>query len=231
MTNAPPPQRAHPHAFILAGGEAKRMGGADKARLLLRGEPLLLHVARALGPSVSSITVIGRAPGAYADLGFDTLADSAPGAGPLSGLHRALTSLSPSDGLALLTPCDLDGLQPSWIDRLISAATPDALAVAFCAPPTADDETTADETTADETTAAPRWRNPRGWEPLPALYSPRLLPEVCARLARGDAALWRLLDACGATPAPRPPDWARLRVINTPQDLARARAPLPSDDP
>jgi molybdopterin-guanine dinucleotide biosynthesis protein A len=226
MTNAPPPQRAHPHAFILAGGEAKRMGGADKARLLLRGEPLLLHVARALRPSVSSITVIGRAPGAYADLGFDTLADSSPGAGPLSGLHRALTSLSLSDGLALLTPCDLDGLQPAWIDRLIAAATPDALAVAFCSPPTAGDETTA-----DETTAAPRSRNPRGWEPLPALYSPRLLPEVCARLARGDAALWRLLDACGATPAPRPPPGGRGGGGNPPQDLARAHAPLPSDDP
>jgi molybdopterin-guanine dinucleotide biosynthesis protein A len=187
------------------------MGGVDKARVELHGAPLLVHVVGALAPGVSQVQVIGRVPDGYADLGLTTLIDLCPGAGPISGLHRALSASDPGGPPILLTACDLYGVDIAWVGALWAQAraVPEALAVAFCGQP-ADAPATG--------------RNPRRWEPLLALYSPRLLPAVEARIACGDNALWRLLDACGALPVSLPPHWGRLVVINTPADLARAEA-------
>ncbi|MEO0499741.1 MAG: molybdenum cofactor guanylyltransferase [Pseudomonadota bacterium] len=70
---------------ILAGGEARRFGG-DKAAALWRGTALIDHVARALGPEVDELIVVGRDwPGLRR---IDDL--PAPGLGPLGGLAGAL---------------------------------------------------------------------------------------------------------------------------------------------
>ena len=42
---------------ILAGGQATRMGGADKGLQLLHGLPLYLHIAQKLSPQVASILI------------------------------------------------------------------------------------------------------------------------------------------------------------------------------
>ena len=77
---------------ILAGGEARRMGGQDKGRLLLRGQSLYAHVIDRARPQVDHLILSANGDSAlYADLGLDVVADGAFAAmGPLGGVLAAL---------------------------------------------------------------------------------------------------------------------------------------------
>ena len=111
-------------AYILAGGRSSRFG-ADKALAVLRGKPLIAHVAEAVGEA----TVIAETPGKYDDLGLPTIADARPGLGPIGGLLTALEH-SASDWL-LLVACDMASVRPAWIASLESRRCVGARAVAF----------------------------------------------------------------------------------------------------
>ncbi len=71
---------------ILAGGEGRRMGGADKAMLMLGGATLLARAVARLGPQVGDLAVSANGdPSRFA--GLRVLADPVPGLpGPLAGL-------------------------------------------------------------------------------------------------------------------------------------------------
>ena len=176
-------------AYILAGGESRRFG-SDKARALLWGEPLILHVVQAIAPLTRSVAVVASAPGAYGDLGLRTLGDEEPRRGPLGGLVRALEDLD--DGWLLLAPCDVIGLRPEWIATLWQARTETSRAVAF--------------------------RDER-WQTLPALYHRLTLPAARAALAAGERALWRVIEGLEAVALPLPDDWAEASAISTREDL------------
>ena len=79
--------------IILAGGQGRRMGGADKALVLLQGRPLLAHVAERLAPQVNQMALSANGDAArFAGFGLPVLADGlgvGPLAGVLSGLHWA----------------------------------------------------------------------------------------------------------------------------------------------
>ncbi len=66
---------------ILAGGQGVRMGGVDKATILLGGQSLIARVAARLEPQVERLAVSGR----QAHLGLPVLTD-AVAVGPLSGV-------------------------------------------------------------------------------------------------------------------------------------------------
>ncbi len=70
---------------IIAGGQGRRFG-EDKAAALLKGKPLIQHVADGLAAQVAHIVVVGRTwPG------LPLLADRPDGGlGPLAGLNAAL---------------------------------------------------------------------------------------------------------------------------------------------
>jgi molybdopterin-guanine dinucleotide biosynthesis protein A len=179
--------------YILAGGRASRFG-SDKARARYQQQPLLCHGAAAVEPWAASLTVIADQADKYADLGFSTLVDQTPGAGPMGGLATALADAPP--GYILVGSCDVLGLTPSLLAPLLLAPR-QALALAFYT---------------------------QHWHPLWALYHTALLPQVAARLQRGEGALWRLLEAVGAQ-AIEGSQFARcVHPINTPHDLARFEA-------
>jgi len=186
-------------AYILAGGASSRFG-SDKARALIEGKPLIVRIATRLRACVESVTVIADKADKYADLGLPTITDLIPGKGPLGGLHAALSHLPDDRDWALLVSCDFVGLRSAWIDALAAARTPEAAAVAF---------------------------KPERWQPLLALYHRRTLPEVEARLQRGELAMWQLLEAVDAVCPPTPADWPRTVQINTPEDFERVRSDLP----
>ncbi|WP_241117318.1 NTP transferase domain-containing protein, partial [Achromobacter xylosoxidans] len=52
---APVFDRQQVAGLILAGGQGSRMQGSDKGLVLLRGEPLVAHVARRLAPQVGPL--------------------------------------------------------------------------------------------------------------------------------------------------------------------------------
>jgi molybdopterin-guanine dinucleotide biosynthesis protein A len=103
---------------ILAGGLGRRMGGVDKGLQLLDGRPLVRHVAERLAPQVDRLLInANRSQADYAALGYPLLADEIPDfAGPLAGLHAALSAASTP--LVATVPCDSPFLPPDLISRL-----------------------------------------------------------------------------------------------------------------
>lgn len=93
-------------AVILAGGQAKRMGGADKGLQLLHGKPLFQHIYERLRTQVEQISInANRNHAEYSADGLMVFADRIAGfQGPLSGI---LTALERSEtDFVLFVPCD-----------------------------------------------------------------------------------------------------------------------------
>lgn len=105
--------------FILAGGESSRMG-TDKALLELDGVPLIVREARLLETVVGAPTVVGYRE-EFGALGLRTIADDAPGAGPLGGIATALRAARAP--WCLIVACDLPYLTQIWLEFLVNRAT------------------------------------------------------------------------------------------------------------
>lgn len=78
---------------ILAGGTARRMGGADKALMMLGGAPLVQRVMARLAPQVEELALSANgAPERFSSLGLPVLGDDGVigSRGPLSGVLAAL---------------------------------------------------------------------------------------------------------------------------------------------
>ena len=77
---------------LLAGGQARRMGGGDKCLLPLAGRPLLVHAIERLGPQVSALVLNANGdPARFSDFGLPVVADPIEGfAGPLAGVLAGL---------------------------------------------------------------------------------------------------------------------------------------------
>jgi molybdopterin-guanine dinucleotide biosynthesis protein A len=90
--------------LILAGGQASRMGGADKPLLSLGRRTILDILLDRLRPQVDVLAISANGdPGRYAGLGFPVLADDVPGRGPLGGILRGLGWARAQGAEALLT--------------------------------------------------------------------------------------------------------------------------------
>ncbi|WP_295403616.1 molybdenum cofactor guanylyltransferase MobA [uncultured Thiocystis sp.] len=109
MTIAPP-SKLSITGVILAGGQARRMGGRDKGLLPFAGRPLVEWAIESLAPQVSTLLIsANRNLDAYGAYGFPVVADleqgfQGPLAGILSAMHAARTAW------ILTLPCD--GPQP-----------------------------------------------------------------------------------------------------------------------
>lgn len=107
--------------LILAGGQGRRMGGADKGLQLHAGRLLVAHVVERLVPQVGNLLIsANRNPESYAALGFPVVADRIEGfAGPLAGIHAGLTASTTP--LLATAPCDAPFLPLDLVDRLREA--------------------------------------------------------------------------------------------------------------
>lgn len=78
--------------LLLAGGQARRMGGGDKCLRLLAGQTLLEHVIARLRPQVAALVLNANGDAArFACFGLPVVADSvADFAGPLAGILAGL---------------------------------------------------------------------------------------------------------------------------------------------
>lgn len=78
--------------LILAGGEGRRMGGTDKALILLRGQSLLSRVAERFEPQVEALALSANGdPGRFSEWSLPVLADAGQARlGPMAGLLAGL---------------------------------------------------------------------------------------------------------------------------------------------
>lgn len=108
---------------ILAGGNARRMGGIPKGMLRARGglpviARLIVHMLRA---GIEEIVISANDERPYAHLGCDIVLDGRAGVGPLAGIEAALTHFAGRyDGLLCL-PCDLPALSSREMSALMTA--------------------------------------------------------------------------------------------------------------
>ena len=106
-----------PLGVILAGGQARRMGGGDKALLEINGETLLDHVSARLAPQVAKLALTANGDATrFARFNLPVLADSIEGfAGPLAGILAGLDWAAEQGAESIVSvaadtpffPCDL----------------------------------------------------------------------------------------------------------------------------
>jgi molybdopterin-guanine dinucleotide biosynthesis protein A len=109
-------------AVVLAGGQGRRMGGADKGLIEYRGRPLIEWALAALAPQVDELVIsANRNLEIYAAYGHRVLPDALPDyPGPLAGVLAALDAVNAE--WLLVAPCDTPHLPADLVARLLDAA-------------------------------------------------------------------------------------------------------------
>ncbi len=112
-------QHANVTAVILAGGQARRMGGGDKGLVQLAGRPMIEYVIEALKPQVDRILInANRNKEIYEGYNFPVIADLHEGyKGPLEGMISAMASADTD--YIITVPCDAPLLPPDYVQRMI----------------------------------------------------------------------------------------------------------------
>ncbi len=112
---------------LLAGGQARRMGGGDKCLRLLAGQPLLDRIVARIRPQVSGLLLNANGdPARFAATGLPVAADAVPGyAGPLAGVLTGMewaVAHAPDCPWILTVPTDAPFLPMDLAARLLESA-------------------------------------------------------------------------------------------------------------
>lgn len=104
-------------AVVIAGGAARRLGGADKPALTVGGRPLLDRVLHACADATRTVVVGPRRPTARP---VDWVREEPPGGGPLAALDAGLRRTERETVLVL--SADLPFLTPATVRTLLDRA-------------------------------------------------------------------------------------------------------------
>ncbi len=91
---------------ILAGGQARRMGGQDKGLIELNGSPMIQYVLDAIVPQVNKVIInANRNSDIYSHYGYEVISDEFDGFfGPLAGMASSMRRVTTP--FMLTAPCD-----------------------------------------------------------------------------------------------------------------------------
>ena len=103
-------------AAILAGGRARRMGGANKGALAIGSRAIVDRQLDVLRSVASAVFVVGRDDPEWTRRGLRVVPDEIAGAGALGGIYTAIVR-SPCDR-TLVVGCDMPFLSAAFLDRL-----------------------------------------------------------------------------------------------------------------
>jgi molybdenum cofactor guanylyltransferase len=190
-------------AAILTGGQARRLLGRDKSRLVVSrdGRTILDRQLAMLAPLAADILIVtsaARLPDFAGVPGARVVTDTHPDAGPLGAILTALETAA-ADAVFVI-----GGDMPDVPAELVAA-----LAARHAA---GGRDVTAPE-------------SPRGVEPLAAIYDRSARPALAAALAAGELSLRRAMDRVrvDVMPARDVAAYGRpdrlFRNINSPDDL------------
>ncbi|MEO0389506.1 MAG: molybdenum cofactor guanylyltransferase MobA [Pseudomonadota bacterium] len=198
-----------PVGVILAGGQARRMGGGDKGRLRLGGRSLFAHVQDRIAPQVAHLAINANGdPARLADLGLPVLPDSVANyPGPLAGVLAGLDWAATLGAHTLVTvAADTPFFPEDLVPRLLlgAEAMPAPLAL-----------------------AATLEQGRRVRHPTFGLWPVALRDDLRAALADGVRKVVAWTQPHGAQDVVFPSDgFDPFFNINTPEDLAEAEAML-----
>ncbi len=127
-----------PFGVILAGGQARRMGGGDKGLLMLDGQTLLSRVIARFEPQVAALALNANGDAArFVDFGLPVIADSIDGfAGPLAGVLAGLDWAAARGADHIVTvAADTPFFPPDLVPQLLLAAEISGKPIALAAAP------------------------------------------------------------------------------------------------
>ncbi|MPZ39165.1 MAG: molybdenum cofactor guanylyltransferase MobA [Rhizobiales bacterium] len=115
-----------PLGLILAGGLARRMGGGDKARIMIGGRTILDRVLATMTPQCTRLVINANGdPARFGDTCLPVVADSVPDfAGPLAGILAGLdwaAAQAPDIADIVSVPGDCPFLPSDLVARLAAA--------------------------------------------------------------------------------------------------------------
>jgi molybdopterin-guanine dinucleotide biosynthesis protein A len=117
---------------VIAGGQSRRMGGAEKAFVELGGVPLLERVISRIAPQVDEVVINANGDAArFGRFGCRVIADVLDQGTPLAGLHAVLCHAQANGFAAVLTvPSDAPFLPLNLVSRLMDSGAQTGAAVA-----------------------------------------------------------------------------------------------------
>ena len=186
---------------IQAGGKSTRMGGAPKALLELGGRRIIERVLDVLRGVADPVLLVTNTPELYHFLGLPMIPDVFPDGGSLGGIYSGLHA-APGD-VAFTVACDMPFISPAVARRVTARA-------------------------AEADVVVPRVGEQ--WETLHACYAQACLGPMERRLREGRLKITGFFDEVRVLAIPeaeiaRLADPARVFMnVNTPEELARARA-------
>ena len=194
-----PPAPLHITGVILAGGEARRMGGRDKGLVEVAGRPMIEYVLESLRPQVSSVLInANRNDEFYARYGVPVIADALSGFnGPLAGMASGMRVADTP--MIITVPCDSPFVPGDLVTRLAGAKQ----------------DASAEIAVAD---------NGERMQPVFALLDTSLLGSVEGFLARGERKIdrWFAEHRCTSVDfSDRPETFIN---VNTPEEVTRVEA-------
>lgn len=187
---------------ILAGGGARRLGGADKSALTVGGRTILERQLAVLRPLTQHIAIVAADEHRYREAGVPVFVDRIKGAGSLGGLYTALLE-APTEQVVVIA-CDMPYVTAPFLAYLAARG-------------------------AGVDAAIPR--DAHGTRhPLCAAWSRAAAPHLRARIDAGRFRVIDALDGLRVREvgpdelAPFDPDGRLLANVNTPDDYAQAAA-------
>ena len=198
-----------PPGVILAGGQARRMGGGDKALLPLGPGCILDAVVERLAPQVPAVALNANGDASrFARFGLQVLGDSIPDfAGPLAGILAGLDWAAGEGAHEVVTVAgDTPFFPRDLVDRLKAAARQEGCLIAL---------------------AATEGGKGEGWHPTFGLWPVELREDLRLALLDGTRKVLDWTDRHGAARAVFPVDGLDpFFNVNTPDELTRANTYL-----
>lgn len=190
-------------AAILAGGQARRLGGLDKSALAVGAQSVLQRQLAVLRDLTPHILIVGRDTPPVRETGVRAVVDRVERSGALGGIYTAVTE-APTE-IVLILACDMPFITAPFVTALVGHAESEPAADAII--PT----------------------DSHGRHPLCAVYRRRVAPLLYSRLSTGAL---RVMDALQELQVREvgpdelqqwDTDGRLLLNINTPDDYARAQ--------
>lgn len=104
-------------AYVLAGGQSRRMG-TDKLSLMIGGASLLERTTAVCAASFGLVKLVAPTAGKLSELGYPVVLDSPTAAGPMAGIIAVLEDC-PTES-CFVTAADLFDLSTEVIELLVS---------------------------------------------------------------------------------------------------------------
>ena len=185
-------------AVVLAGGKSSRMG-RPKSLLLFDGEPLIVHIVRALKQMFAETVVVAAPDQELPDLPVTLVRDEVAYQGPVGGIYYGLKAAGGK--FCFVTSCDVAFLNPALISHFTSQISSYDVVVPF-------------------------WED--RFQPLHAVYRTSVLPLLREQLDRGELRPVYLFDKVKTCKIEEAvirrfdPEGLSFLNMNTPDDYERA---------